>query len=42
MKKTMYLISGFCWGICAFNKEILLYAIFVTLFTIAIDLLTKE
>lgn len=39
MKRVMYLITGFCWGIYFQNKEILGYAIFVTAFTFILDLL---
>lgn len=42
MKKSLYLISGFCWGIFLYNKEILWYAIFVSAVAILIDILVHD
>lgn len=38
MKRTMYCLAGFAWGIFFTNKEILAYAIFITILTIVIDI----
>lgn len=38
IKKVLYLLTGFSWGICAINIAILPYAIFVTILTVVIDI----
>ena len=42
MKRVLYTLVGFAWGIFLFNKEILTYAIFLSIVTIVIDLLTSN
>ncbi len=37
MKRTLYALTGFAWGIFVFNNEILGYAIFLSFVTILID-----
>lgn len=38
IKKVLYILTGFSWGICAFNIAIIVYAIFITLVTIFVDI----
>lgn len=38
MKRTLYLLAGFAWGIYVNNSEILLYAIFLTVLTLFIEI----
>lgn len=42
MKRLLYTLTGFVWGIFLFNKEILTYAIFVSIVTIITDVLTSN
>lgn len=42
MKKALCLITGFCWGIFVSNKEILWYAVIVSLITLLIVLLCDD
>lgn len=42
MKRLLYSLTGFTWGIFIFNHEILLYAFFISFVTIIIDYLTDD
>lgn len=42
MKKLLYLITGFCFGIYFSNPEILGYAIFVGITAVLVDMLVDE
>ena len=42
MKKALCLITGFCWGIFVYNKDVLWYAITFSLITILITLLVDD
>lgn len=42
MKRLLYTLTGFAWGIFLFNKEIIKFAILLSLVTIIIDLLSFD
>lgn len=42
MKKCLYLLTGFCWGIFFLNDEILFTAILVTALTLMTEILVKD
>lgn len=42
MKKCLYMLAGFCWGVFVFNNEILFTAIFVTSLTIITEIFAKD
>lgn len=42
IKKCLYFLAGFSWGICAFNMEILIYAIIISIVAIVIDVILDD
>lgn len=42
MKKALYLITGFSWGIFFSNHDIIFYSIFLTILTILIEIFTTD
>ena len=42
IKRFLYMITGMAWGICTANKDILCYAIFLTIITIVFELVLDD
>lgn len=42
MKKVLYLISGLAWGIYFSNKDILLFAIIISIMTLIVEIIVED